>query len=210
MAGEAFALRGCVLTPDEALEDGWVVVSGSEIVEVRDTAPASVRVIDTGGVVLPGLIDLHGHPEYNVFAAWEPPRLYANRYQWRRSPEYAAVVKEPWGLLTDATEERPSLLRTLTRYAEARALVGGVTAIQGASGRYPDPHESLVRNVDRLVFGEHHGRSIGDLGAPHRTICAAPARASRAGRSAHCTSISPRAPTRRRAASSTTSSRPGC
>ena len=29
-------------------------------------------VIDTDGVILPGLIDLHGHPEFNVFAAWEP------------------------------------------------------------------------------------------------------------------------------------------
>jgi len=76
-------------------------------------------------VVLPGLIDLHGHPEYNVFAAWEPPRVYVNRYQWRRSDEYAAVVREPWRLLTESTSERPSLLRTLTRYAEARALVGG-------------------------------------------------------------------------------------
>jgi 5-methylthioadenosine/S-adenosylhomocysteine deaminase len=31
-----------------------------------------VRVHDTaGGVILPGLIDLHGHPEFNVLAAWE-------------------------------------------------------------------------------------------------------------------------------------------
>jgi 5-methylthioadenosine/S-adenosylhomocysteine deaminase len=50
-------------------------------------------------------------------------------------------------------------VRELTRFAEARALVGGTTAIQGASGRYPDPHESLVRNVDRLIFGEHRARS---------------------------------------------------
>jgi hypothetical protein len=46
------------------------------------------------------LIDLHGHPEYNVFAAWEPPRVYANRYQWRRSAEYRAVIRDPYTLLT--------------------------------------------------------------------------------------------------------------
>jgi len=135
--GEPFALQGCVLTPDQAVEPGWVVVAGDIIAELRDTPPADVRVVETGGMVVPGLIDLHGHPEYNVFAAWEPPRVYANHYQWRRSHEYAAVAREPWRLLADATPERPSLLRTLTRYAEARALVGGVIAIQGASGRYP-------------------------------------------------------------------------
>jgi hypothetical protein len=98
--GEPFALKGCVLTPDEALEDGFVVVTGGSIAEVRDRRPRSLRVIDTGGVIMPGLIDLHGHPEYNVFAPWEPPRRYVNRYQWRRSPEYAAVVKQPWARLT--------------------------------------------------------------------------------------------------------------
>ena len=33
-------------------------------------------------------------------AAWEPPTLYDNRYDWRDSPEYAEVVKAPWDLLT--------------------------------------------------------------------------------------------------------------
>ena len=106
-------------------------------------------------MILPGLIDLHGHPEFNVFAAWEPPKGYVNRYSWRSSGEYKAVVRAPWETLTDA----PSLLPELTRYAEARALVGGVTAIQGASAKYQDPQESLVRNVDLRIFGEHKARS---------------------------------------------------
>jgi 5-methylthioadenosine/S-adenosylhomocysteine deaminase len=28
------------------------------------------------GIILPGPIDLHGHPEFNVFARREPPRAY--------------------------------------------------------------------------------------------------------------------------------------
>jgi cytosine/adenosine deaminase-related metal-dependent hydrolase len=175
-----------LLTPDEQVEDGWLVITGGTITEVRDTAPAGVPTVETSGVVLPGLIDLHGHPEYNVFAAWEPPRRYDNRYQWRRSAEYRAVIRDPYARLTTAGDAATSagasdggepgagaveggqdggrgLLRELTRYAEARALVGGTTAIQGASGRYPDPHESLVRNVDRVIFGERRARSIIDL-----------------------------------------------
>ena len=157
---EAWALRGTVLTPFRQLDDAYVEIHGDRIARVTRTRPAGARVIETDGVILPGLIDLHGHPEYNVFAAWEPPRRYANRYAWRRSREYAAVVKEPWKSLT----AEPSLLPTLTRYAEARALVGGATAIQGASAKYPSREEALVRNVDRRIFGEHRARSIIDLG----------------------------------------------
>jgi 5-methylthioadenosine/S-adenosylhomocysteine deaminase len=159
---ESFALRGCILTLERKIEDGSLVVEEADISEVRESAPgSSMPVIDTEGVILPGLIDLHGHPEYNVFSAWEPPKQYINRYQWRRSDEYARVIREPWKILT----EEPSLLRTLTRYAEARALVGGATAIQGASARYPSKEESLVRNVDLRIFGEHRARSIIDLDA---------------------------------------------
>lgn len=158
---EPWALRGTVLTPLRQLDDAYVEVHGDRIERVTRTRPSAARIIDThGGVILPGLIDLHGHPEYNVFAAWEPPRRYTNRYAWRRSAEYGAVVREPWTRLTD----EPSLLRTLTRYAEARALVGGTTALQGASAKYPSREEALVRNVDRRIFGEHRARSIIDLG----------------------------------------------
>jgi 5-methylthioadenosine/S-adenosylhomocysteine deaminase len=163
-----FAIRGCVLTPDEALEDHHVIVAGAVIQDVVGAAPTGTPVIASDGVILPGLIDLHGHPEYNVFPAWEPPRLYPNRYAWRRSAEYDAVVRQPWARLTGTADDdgvaQRSLLPELTRYAEARALIGGCTAIQGASGRYPDKHEALVRNVDLRLFGEDHARSVIDLG----------------------------------------------
>jgi 5-methylthioadenosine/S-adenosylhomocysteine deaminase len=159
MPAEPFALRGCVITPDSKFDDGYVVVSGAQIASVGAARPDNVRIVETDGVILPGLIDLHGHPEYNVFAAWEPPRFFPNRYAWRGSDEYRLVVKEPWKRLT----ENPSLLRDLTRYAEGRALVGGVTAIQGASAKYPGKEEALVRNVDLRIFGQHKARSVVDL-----------------------------------------------
>jgi cytosine/adenosine deaminase-related metal-dependent hydrolase len=155
-----FALHGAVLTPDEVIEDGWVEIAGETISRVGRKAPgAGIARIETDGVILPGLIDLHGHPEYNVFAAWEAPRLYQNRGRWRASREYDQVVKQPLALLRQA----PSLETTLSRYAEARALVTGTTAIQGANGTSADLEESLVRNVDRRIFGQHRARSIIDL-----------------------------------------------
>jgi cytosine/adenosine deaminase-related metal-dependent hydrolase len=158
--GEPFALRGCVLTPKRKHDDGYVVVNGATIASVGAKKPAGVKIVETDGVILPGLIDLHGHPEYNVFSAWEPPKLFTNRYRWRDSEEYKLVVREPWKKLTGD----PSLLRDLTRYAEARALVGGATAIQGASAKYPGKEEALVRNVDLRIFGQHKARSMIDLG----------------------------------------------
>src|SRR5687768_13271990 len=128
---EAVALRGYVLTPAQAIENGHVVVGpGKQIQAVQAAPPQSVKVHDTGGVILPGLIDLHGHPEFNVFAAWEPPRQFVNRYSWRGSELYRALVREPQDRLLKALPAKTQL-----RYAEIRALVGGVTAIQGTGGQ---------------------------------------------------------------------------
>lgn len=157
---EAIALRGCVLTPTQATENGYVVVgAGKEIQAVQKSKPQGLRVHDTGGVILPGLIDLHGHPEFNVFAAWEPPKQFVNRYSWRSSELYKQLVRRPQDRLLKALPPKTQL-----RYAEIRALVGGTTAIQGTGGQatsYQD--EALVRNVDKWIFGAHVGRSMVDL-----------------------------------------------
>ncbi|TIC88981.1 amidohydrolase [Nocardioides sp. GY 10113] len=161
---EPTAYGGSILMGDGSLARGWVVVEGDAIAEVRSTKPRTVEhAIATEGVILPGLIDLHGHPEYNVFAAWEPPRTYINRGQWRGSDEYAGLVKEPWAALTHGGAS-VSIKTAMTRYAEVRAAVGGVTAIQGASKDYPNKAEALVRNVDLLVFGDQVARSTVDVG----------------------------------------------
>ncbi|WP_347354189.1 amidohydrolase family protein [Intrasporangium sp.] len=153
-----FALHGAVITPDGAWSSGYVTVAGGVIDRVSRRKPSSVEVLETDGVVLPGLLDLHGHPEFNVFAAWEPPKQYANRYAWRRSKEYRALVRDPQNRLI---EQLPA--HTQTRYAEVRALVGGVTGVQGASGASTSKSEPLVRNIDAWVFGAHRARSLIDL-----------------------------------------------
>jgi 5-methylthioadenosine/S-adenosylhomocysteine deaminase len=156
---EPFALAGTVLTPREAIRHGYVVVGTDGLIAaVGSHKPSGVRVVDTGGIVMPGMIDLHGHPEFNVFAAWEPPRLFTNRYQWRQSELYQQLVRDPQNRLLTALPPQTQL-----RYAEVRALVGGVTAIQGASGRVRSSAESLVRNVDLQIFGAHRARSAIDL-----------------------------------------------
>ncbi len=157
------AFGGSVIQAGGSLARGWVVVEGDRIAEIRTSKPTGMTTVATGGVILPGLIDLHGHPEYNVFSAWEPPKSFINRGQWRNSNEYDVLVKKPWSELTSAGTSA-SVKTSMTRYAEVRAVSGGVTAIQGASQDYPKKAEALVRNVDLVIFGEQIARSTIDFG----------------------------------------------
>jgi 5-methylthioadenosine/S-adenosylhomocysteine deaminase len=159
---EPVALGGAVLAPGGAIADGYVVVDGGETKSVEKTRPEGVRVHETHGVIAPGLIDLHGHPEFNIFAPWEPPKQFINCYAWRGSDIYRQLVRDPQNHLLDVLPPRTQL-----RYAEIRALVGGVTAIQGTGGAasgYQD--EALVRNVDKWIFGSQVGRALIDLPTP--------------------------------------------
>ena len=156
---EGFALEGCVITPERSIDPGYVVIQGTEIQEVTETRPQSVTVHSTDGVIAPGLIDLHGHPEFNSFAAWDPPVQFVNRYAWRDSDLYHKLVRDPQNHLLDVLPAWTQL-----RYAEIRALVGGVTAIQGTGGQARSyEEEALVRNVDKWIFGAQVGRSMIDL-----------------------------------------------
>jgi 5-methylthioadenosine/S-adenosylhomocysteine deaminase len=156
--GGAYALGGCILTPDRMMSKGYVVVAADGTIEGLHTKkPAGATIVETDGVILPGLIDLHNHPDFNIFAAWEPPTTFINRMQWRGSDLYKQLVRTPWNTLQDA-----KLDVVAARYAEVRSLVGGTTAIQGASPQYPS-EEALVRNVDKRIFGQQIGRSMVDL-----------------------------------------------
>ena len=154
---ETVALGGQILTDDGPIR-GWLTIEAGLITDISTRKPSGALALATNGVILPGLIDLHGHPEFNVFAAWDPPRTFINRYSWRDSDEYAALIRGPQNRLLT---ELPST--TQLRYAEIRALVGGTTAIQGASGRTQGTDEFLVRNVDRTIFGQHRARTVIDL-----------------------------------------------
>lgn len=162
--GQPWALGGSIITPERALSHGYVVIERDRIAGVVDKPPHVSNVVETEGVIIPGLIDLHGHPDYNIFPAWEPPHTYENRYRWRESYSYQRVVKVPQNYLKFLQEHDVLPSGIQLRYAEIRALVGGVTAIQGAN--YDESNERLeplVRNVDRWIFGAHRARSMIDL-----------------------------------------------
>jgi cytosine/adenosine deaminase-related metal-dependent hydrolase len=152
-------LTGRVVTFDEAqpqLDDGAVYIGADELiaaVQPRTAPPPSgfdgARTVRTGGVIYPGLVDLHGHIAYNGLGLWSPPGRtapYTSRYQWPGDKTYEALISDPANAL-GALAGKAHL-----KYLETKAVIGGTTAIQGTAktGR---PYEGwLVRNIEYETF----------------------------------------------------------
>jgi cytosine/adenosine deaminase-related metal-dependent hydrolase len=148
-AAERFALRGTVATPGGALPNATVLISGERIEDVGIlSVPQGVPIIETGGVIFPGLIDLHNHLTWNVFPRWNSGRKFPNRYEWQLLPAYLAALADPHAKLV-AEGMGPAM----ARYAEVKAIVGGATSL---AGLYPEdlgptfrpPYHGMMRMLD--------------------------------------------------------------
>lgn len=153
--GPTFVLRGRVVTmdkPGEALDDAQIVVRAGKIAAVVPSGnelPSqfeSARVLDTEGTIYPGLIDLHNHFAYNIRPLWPLPKRYDNRGQWT-TPTYSAEVSKP--VKTVAGSGRTA--RSLVRYVETKALIGGTTTGQGIKTQVRGGfglYRGVMRNVE--------------------------------------------------------------
>ena len=156
----ALVLNGPVVTLDPArplLDAGSVYVGDDGRIEaVQDQgepAPAGFDAtarLPTRGVLYPGLIDLHNHLAYNHRSLWQPPGHpdpFASRDQWPRLDAYVTDIRLPANALGQVAG------KALLKFAEVKAVVGGVTAIQG-SAKLTRPYEGwLIRNVEFETFG---------------------------------------------------------
>ena len=152
-----WALYGRIVTMDAkatVVMDGAVWIADAAIAAITergDPTPAGfegITPLETGGTVLPGLIELHNHLAYNLLPLWQVPQRYTNRNTWGNSDQYHQLVTAPMKTIGEATD----LLPALVRYVECKVLVGGVTTSQGialfsAPGvrRY---YRGIVRNVE--------------------------------------------------------------
>jgi len=105
--------------------------------------------VDTGGVVYPGLIDLHNHIAYNCLPLWiaaDRATPWTSRDQWPQDKHYKPDISLPANALCHADG------KAVLKYVETKAVVGGVTAIQG-SAKVAHPFEGwMVRNVEFETF----------------------------------------------------------
>jgi 5-methylthioadenosine/S-adenosylhomocysteine deaminase len=178
-ADQGLVIVGTVVTMSEdgdALPEASVFLRDGRILavarqgEALPPAAADAVVLETNGFIYPGLIDLHNHPEYNVFPLWVVPEKFRDRYQWRGRKAYKAAVAEPYKMLS--AREYLNLQAKLGKYAELKALVGGTTAIQGmARHKAYSSVEYLVRNVEYTQVGAPPVRRMLD---PPRTVAGWP------------------------------------
>src|SRR5215467_9961533 len=91
---ETYALKGTLVTPTEVIENGTILIVGQKIKAVGNNVrvPAGTKIIETGGFIYPGLIDLHNHLTWNLLPRWKPGQLFSNRYEWQQSQMYKLML----------------------------------------------------------------------------------------------------------------------
>lgn len=139
------------------ITNGCIYVKDGVIVSVRkdgDKPPVGFRkavVIQTGGTIFPGLIELHNHLSYNVLPLWDVPKRYQHRGQWPGTPLYRRDISGPMNVLG----RTKGYSAAIVRYVEAKCLLAGVTTSQGISlssnkgiNRF---YKGYVRNVEQPI-----------------------------------------------------------
>jgi hypothetical protein len=125
---QIWALRGTVVTPSGPLPGATVLIQGRSILAVgRDLQlPAGTHSITTGGIIYPGLIDLHNHVTWNALARWSAGAKSGARYDWQQLPEYRMALDVPHQKMVAEGHGCAA-----ERYAEVKAIVGGATSQAG-------------------------------------------------------------------------------
>ncbi len=172
-AERGLVLVGKVVTmndADDVLPNARVWLSGGKIMAIARTGeplPDGARdapVVDSKGVIYPGLIDLHNHPEYAIYPLLPIKRKYRDRYEWRWYDDvYNKRITFPQDVLT-----RPFYLDLgieIGRYGEYKALAGGTTSLQGARVNLAySKEECLVRNIENSQVEPRLASSRVDIG----------------------------------------------
>ncbi len=170
-AADRILLLGTVITPDVTFV-GQVLVEGSLITCV---APAlgcqgqvgaiGATIIDTHGVIAPGLVDTHNHILFDIFddSDWLPTQAYTNHKGWPSEPRYQAMldVKQ---CLEDASQGKPTwcpatydgvnnLKCEMDKWGELKGMIAGTTSIVGLAGTTSACFGSLARSIDASQNG---------------------------------------------------------
>lgn len=122
-------ISGTVVTPEQILNKGWVVIKQNKISAVSCTLPKEENAIwvDTNDIIFPGFIDLHNHPMYAMFEPWDARQLFNNRYEWRSLEKYRQEISTPARNIQDDSQGYCDI----AQFAEVQALTGGTTTFSG-------------------------------------------------------------------------------
>ncbi len=150
-------IRGKIVTMDDqgTVKNGSLYIKDGvvkQILPANAPVPAGAIEVDTkGGLIFPGLMNLHNHIAYNFEELYNLPKKYTNRHQWPGAREYGPAVNNPKNLVSKG--EYYDVGTESLKYAEVKCLAGGETTVQGTDA---DGGAStiLVRNVELANFGQ--------------------------------------------------------
>lgn len=146
-----YALSGTLVTPIGIVPHGTILIASGTIQAIGAdiVVPSGTPVVETDGVIFPGLIDTHNHLIWNVFPRWKPAEPVGDRYDWQAMRDYVAKLAGPEKVMV----ERGNVC-DMERFAEVKAMLGGATSVVGSySPKNADPHANecvrgLARNLD--------------------------------------------------------------
>ncbi len=114
------------IVPGEVyLENGRVACTGSVGDCTQQAAGASI--IDTGALILPGLVDPHNHLAYNWLPEWTPGVMFVDHTDWQNDAAYDAFTA-PYSM----NKNDAASFCAMVQWGELRELVNGVTTALGA------------------------------------------------------------------------------
>lgn len=131
--------------PSDLTQKVYLTVSQGAIANISASPMTSAAyVLETNAIFMPGLIDMHSHIKYNVLPLWDEAKSqFKNRFEWReKSAEYKKAVGENMRAVKGDT------VCAAVRWAELKALSGGVTAIQGIGGDAKCAKDFGIRNLE--------------------------------------------------------------
>lgn len=166
-----YALAGAIVTMNPSLEvreHGYVEIRGDRIIDITSDPPTGMLLVDTGGLIFPGLVDPHNHARYNVLDLIPFGETFADRYEWQGTPIYNEFGDQFESILNYGGGN--AQIGNLYRLAETRALCSGTTTMQSAncSSEYDNffAHQGvIVNNAERfpsLVYDSVFPLSAGE------------------------------------------------
>lgn len=157
------ALRGTVVMPSGPVDHATVLIEGEKIAAIGTdlVPPAGTKVIETGGILYPGLIDLHDHVTWNALSRWSFGVKSGARYDWQQLPEYRMALDVPHEKFVSEGHGCAA-----ERYAEVKAIAGGATS---QAGLYPADLTSLGQSTAPAVLQQGClGGLVRELGVASR------------------------------------------
>jgi 5-methylthioadenosine/S-adenosylhomocysteine deaminase len=156
-------LKGWLVTPSNSMQ-GEILVEDDIITCVatscsNEPGAATASIVQTNGIILPGMIDTHNHILFDVFDEqdWSPIMTHMDHNDWTNpnlEPGYAEML-DAKQYLNGQNQSPINLTCELDKFGELKALVAGTTSVVGASNN--GGNLTCYRTVARTIDGTANG-----------------------------------------------------